>query len=194
MKELLDVSTFTQDRDWPKFPFSLAQRKRRRLTEGSDRWKAEEEQMKTEFLQHKSISLKSSSLSRSVDHNDNLSSANSAVKREMQLPLISKTCVNPQDTVVPCPPEDLAKKCDKYNGGDFKSCFQTCKVSVCCTHDSKRKDTPSCAETAVNCEFWIPCYIAWWKMADTIGPASKLCQSSLYIVNIAILFVLVQYS
>ena len=112
MKELLDVSTFTQDRDWPKFPFSLPQQKRRRLTEGSDRWKAEEEQMKTEFLQQKSISLKSlSSLNRSVvDHNDNLSSANSAVKREMELPPILKTCVNPQDPVVPCPPDDLAKK------------------------------------------------------------------------------------
>ena len=45
---------------------------------------------------------------------------------------------------------------------------------VCCTHDSTRSDAQTCADTAVNCEFWIPCYIVWWKLADTVGPATFL--------------------
>ena len=45
---------------------------------------------------------------------------------------------------------------------------------VCCTHASTRKNAQTCAETAVNCEFWIPCYIVWWKLSDTVGPATFL--------------------
>ena len=46
-----------------------------------------------------------------------------------------------------CPPDDnsLPITCDKYNGGNFEDCFQTCKPSFCCTHDSRARISLSCA-------------------------------------------------
>ena len=145
--------------------------------EATDRWRAEEEQMRKEFMQlrknsdpppqkHNLVVPKK----RNTDNNSHKIDS----KRGLQLPPISKTCTEPNDPVVPCPPPNLAQICDKYNGGDFESCFQACKPSVCCTHDSRRQSSLSCADTAVNCEHWIPCYIIWWKLSDTIGPATFL--------------------
>lgn len=137
---------FTKDKEWPKSPFSVTQQKRRRLEGGTDRWKEEEKEMKQLFLQRgqaaiiSPISTNSADSSNlrdarnKLDNTQNLEpneSSTPPMNRELQLPPISKTCVNPNDPVVPCPPENLAQICDKYNGGDFETCFQTCKPSVC---------------------------------------------------------------
>ena len=184
MEDLYDVSLYSRDENWPKSPFpEVNKRVGRRLAEATDRWKAEEEEMKQEFL--KKVSSEGARLpsqKQALEPNMKESKNNFAnshhqidTKREMQLPPISKTCTNPNDPVVGCPPPNIAQICDKYNGGSMEQCFQTCKTSVCCTHDSKSKSlSVSCADTAVNCVHWIPCYIAWWKLSDTIGPATFL--------------------
>ena len=80
------------------------------------------------------------------------------------------------DRKVPCPPPDLGQACDKYNGGDFKKCYQYCKPSFCCIHDSLSTSfSPSCkVNREPNCpSYWI-CYIVWWKLHDTVGPATYL--------------------
>ena len=77
---------------------------------------------------------------------------------------------------VPCPPSDLGQKCDKYNGGDFLTCYQYCKPSFCCIHDSLSTNySPACkAIKEPNCPSYFPCYIVWWKLHDTVGPATYL--------------------
>jgi len=97
----------------------------------------------------------------------------------------SPNCTDP-NAALECPPEDLPQKCDRYNGGNMKDCYQRCKVSFCCIHDSKsRMLAPSCSRE-VNCKNWHPCYIVWWKLHDTIGPMSyvRIAQNeSFYNVN-----------
>jgi len=81
----------------------------------------------------------------------------------------STNCTDPNAAGLECPPEDLPQICDKYNGGNMEDCFQMCKISFCCIHDSKsKKQAPSCSKE-VNCKNWHPCYIVWWKLHDTIG-------------------------
>ncbi len=145
---MFQISIFTKDEEWPKSPFSVTQQKRRRLegTGGTDRWKEEEKEMKQLFLQRGPAAINFPVSTNSVDtshlrdarmkldNTQNLEpneSLTPPMNRELQLPPISKTCVDPNDPVVPCPPENLAQICDKYNGGDFETCFQTCKPSVC---------------------------------------------------------------
>jgi len=70
---------------------------------------------------------------------------------------------------LPCPPDDLPQKCDKYNGGDFESCFNMCIESFCCIHESTSNIARSCSKD-LNCPHYAPCYIIWWKLQDTIGP------------------------
>jgi len=83
-------------------------------------------------------------------------------------------CID-DDANLPCPPDDLGRQCDKYNDGTFKKCYQSCKPSFCCIHDSKsRTYSPSCAKTEPNCPSYFACYIIWWKLHDTIGPANYL--------------------
>mmetsp|Transcript_25881 Transcript_25881/g.30498 ORF Transcript_25881/g.30498 Transcript_25881/m.30498 type:complete len:298 (+) Transcript_25881:1-894(+) len=76
---------------------------------------------------------------------------------------------NPRLGELPCPPNDLPQKCDKYNGGDFASCFNMCMESFCCIHDSKNVIARTCSKD-LNCRHYAPCYIIWWKVQDTIGP------------------------
>lgn len=93
------------------------------------------------------------------------------------LPPISSNCTNPTSTKLPCPLEDLPQVCDKYNNGNFEECFQRCKISFCCTHDSKSSGPSPKSESCVtedNCRNYIPCYIVWWKLSDTVGPAPFL--------------------
>lgn len=77
---------------------------------------------------------------------------------------------------VKCPPQDLGSACDKYNDeGSFLKCFDYCKPSFCCIHDSLSTTySPSCAKTEPNCPSWFACYIIWWKLHDTVGPANYL--------------------
>ena len=50
-----------------------------------------------------------------------------------------------------------------------------CKPSFCCIHDSLSKTySPTCSATYENCPLYYPCYIIWWKLHDTIGPATYL--------------------
>ena len=82
---------------------------------------------------------------------------------------------------MPCPSVDLRKVCDKYDDdGSFRECLEACEPSFCCIHDALSPPAPnsnylapSCNED-VNCAQYSYCYIAWWKLADTIGPAIYL--------------------
>lgn len=84
-----------------------------------------------------------------------------------------RNCIDPNSSVLPCPNIDIWQKCDKYNGGDFLSCYSVCKPSFCCIHDSKSVTySPSCSKTYANCPLYSPCYIVWWYLHDSIGPAT----------------------
>jgi len=82
-----------------------------------------------------------------------------------------------------CPSRSLAATCDKYNSAlnpdgsrvaMFEDCYEMCKPSFCCIHDSKSVEySPSCSSEP-NCPLYFPCYIIWWKLHDTIGPANFL--------------------
>ncbi len=193
------MKTTKDDENWPKSPFPQEESRsesRRRLAEVTDKWKAEEEEFMQQMMRNRQTTnnlRRTSSTAISGDHhkNSNLNKSNTVIDkhstpeskatveaRQMQqgLPSVdsAKTCNNPNAQNPPCPPTNLSQICDKYNGGKFETCFQACKKSVCCTHDSKRKAALTCAETAPNCENWIPCYIVWWKLADTVGPAPYL--------------------
>jgi len=82
-------------------------------------------------------------------------------------------CPDPFSNILGCPPEELPQLCDKYNKGNFLSCYQLCKESFCCIHDSFSNKASSCAPND-NCELWSPCYIIWWRLQNTIGPLNRL--------------------
>ena len=83
-------------------------------------------------------------------------------------------CLDPDSDVLPCAPDDLEDACDKYHGGDFRSCYMACKPAFCCIHDSTSHIfSPSCSQEA-NCPQYNSCYIVWWKLHDTVGPANYL--------------------
>lgn len=76
---------------------------------------------------------------------------------------------------VPCAPDNLAEVCNKYDrdNGSFRACFDACAPGFCCIHDADRELNflaPNC-NTDENCAAYNYCYIAWWKLHDTIGPA-----------------------
>jgi len=84
-------------------------------------------------------------------------------------------CPDPDSSVLPCADPLLPYVCDKYNTelGNFKECFDMCRDSFCCIHDSRsRTVAPSCSQTADNCRMYSPCYILWWKLSATVGPAT----------------------
>ncbi|KAL7480808.1 hypothetical protein ACHAW6_006469 [Cyclotella cf. meneghiniana] len=87
----------------------------------------------------------------------------------------SGACPDAGSLGVPCAPENLAQLCNKYDRdeGSFRECFQACGPAFCCIHDADRELNylaPNC-NTDENCAGYNWCYIAWWKMHDTIGPA-----------------------
>lgn len=106
-----------------------------------------------------------------IDHQDGLSLG--IHRRDQQYTWedpFSLSCTDPNADTMPCPPEELPQKCDKYNGGTMEECYQLCKISFCCIHDSLSVElAPSCSQE-LNCKNWSPCYIVWWKLHDTIGP------------------------
>lgn len=70
-----------------------------------------------------------------------------------------------------CPDADIGEKCDKFNpSSSFSSCLATCIDAFCCIHDSPSKRATSCSQEK-NCVFFDPCYIVWFALHDTIGPA-----------------------
>jgi len=76
---------------------------------------------------------------------------------------------------VPCAPDNLFELCNKYdrNNGSFRKCYEACGPAFCCIHDADRELNylaPNC-NTDENCSGYNWCYIAWWKMHDTVGPA-----------------------
>jgi len=89
----------------------------------------------------------------------------------------TKGCIDcDPESPLPCPPSNLKRICDKDNAdGNFFDCYESCKVSFCCIHDSLSKEySPSCSKEYDNCPLYYPCYIIWWKLHDTIGPATYL--------------------
>jgi hypothetical protein len=87
-------------------------------------------------------------------------------------------CPNAGSLGVPCAPSNLSELCNKYNrdSGSFKECVNACKPGFCCVHDADRELNflaPNC-NTDENCPGYNWCYIAWWKLHDTIGPALYL--------------------
>ena len=76
---------------------------------------------------------------------------------------------------IPCAPANLSALCNKYDRdqGSFSACLDACSPAFCCIHDAPRELNflaPNC-NTDENCDQYNYCYIAWWKLADTIGPA-----------------------
>ena len=113
-------------------------------------------------------------LNQTLTHRDTLLRRRDGIQHrqieEQQTQLPNVTCTDP-DASLRCPPENLPLLCDKYGGGNFESCYQKCKPSYCCAHDSQSQTvSPSCAQTEVNCRHYIPCFIVWWRLADAIGP------------------------
>jgi len=175
------------DETWPEVPHKSTQDEdnrtpyssngtRRRLMD-SDKWAEEEEKM---MVKMKSLYQNM----KEGDQEQKQQNASSTLrgkqkhlgKRRVQggvpdFPAYNGQCVKTSE--IDCPPDDnsLPVLCDKYNGGNFEECFQTCKPSFCCTHDGGSMKSLSCADD-FNCRYWTPCYIAWWKISDTIGPAT----------------------
>lgn len=85
----------------------------------------------------------------------------------------SPNCPDPDSENLPCPPEEIGHYCDKYSEeGSFQKCLDICEPSFCCIHDSRSREVaPSCAKKEDNCPLYSPCYIIWWKLQDTVGPA-----------------------
>ena len=84
---------------------------------------------------------------------------------------------------VPCAPDNLQSLCDKYDrvNGSFRACLDACKRAFCCIHDAPKdlnlppnqarlQVVSNCNEDP-NCAQYNYCYIAWWKLHDTVGPA-----------------------
>jgi hypothetical protein len=79
-----------------------------------------------------------------------------------------------QNSNLTCPSPNLTAYCDKYNPlSSFDLCLTNCIVGYCCIHDSDSHRAHTC-KTNTNCPFYSPCYIVWWKIQDTIGPAPYL--------------------
>ena len=87
---------------------------------------------------------------------------------------------------VPCAPDNLQSLCDKYDkaNGSFRACLDACKKAFCCIHDAPKdlnlppeqarlQVVSNCNEDP-NCAQYNYCYIAWWKLHDTVGPALYL--------------------
>lgn len=84
-------------------------------------------------------------------------------------------CPGAGSSGVPCAEnEKLYEKCNKYfPNSSFRACYESCKPSFCCIHDADRTlnyYSPNC-NTDENCAQYAYCYIVWWKLHDTIGPA-----------------------
>lgn len=83
-------------------------------------------------------------------------------------------CPNAGSTGVPCAPDNLSSLCNKYDrqDGSFRSCLEACSRAFCCIHDAPQINflAPNC-NTDENCAQYNYCYIAWWKLHDTVGPA-----------------------
>lgn len=143
---------------------------RRRLVE--DNWSQEAREMKQEISNF--FEARAPVRTSKVAQPGTLRVKKGSRSLDEGLPPISSNCTNPTSTKLPCPLEDLPQVCDKYNNGNFEECFQRCKKSICCTHDSKSKISESCVDKEDNCRHYIPCYIVWWKLSDTVGPAPFL--------------------
>lgn len=85
----------------------------------------------------------------------------------------SGNCPDAGSLGVPCAPDNLPQICNKYDrtNGSFRDCLAACEPAFCCIHDADREMNylaPNC-NTDENCGAYSMCYIAWWKLHDTIG-------------------------
>jgi hypothetical protein len=148
---------------------------RRRL---SDKWEDEEEEMDQEIQLFFEEQMARGSVGDGQVQGKEYGMLRNSQERKVQqatpLPPVSSNCTDPSGTL-PCPSESLPAVCDKYNdAGNFKECYEQCKPSYCCVHDATVEFAQTCAKTEQNCRNYIPCYIIWWKLADTIGPANNI--------------------
>lgn len=78
---------------------------------------------------------------------------------------------------VPCAPNNLDRICNKYSlVGSFQRCIDACAPALCCIHSAnprKNDVAPNCNRDE-HCGGYNYSYIAWWKLHDTVGPASFL--------------------
>lgn len=173
-----------------------SQRGRNPFPDVANKWETEANGMEDEFMQYfleqhhdkykKSkqqdiervkFEPKVQSMKRTVvERSDNYNHKYPSIKPQRMIQstpsnAIDLNCTDPDASPneIPCPPENLPQKCDKYNKGDFASCFALCNISFCCIHDSNMKLYKSCSKDS-NCRHYSPCYIIWWKLQDTIGP------------------------
>ena len=83
-------------------------------------------------------------------------------------------CPNAGSLGVPCAPPNLSSLCNKYDreNGSLRECINACKPAFCCVHDAPDINflAPNC-NADENCDQYNYCYIAWWKLHDTVGPA-----------------------
>jgi len=56
----------------------------------------------------------------------------------------------------------------------YSHIYIACSNQLCCTYASQSTSSLSCDVTEPNCRNYIPCYIVWWKLSDTVGPATFL--------------------
>ncbi len=86
-------------------------------------------------------------------------------------------CPNAGSQGVPCAPANLSHICDKYQRdppqSSLRACILACIPSYCCIHTAPKTTnpfSPTCHDDE-NCAQYAPCYIAWWKISDRVGPA-----------------------
>ncbi|GFH44999.1 hypothetical protein CTEN210_01473 [Chaetoceros tenuissimus] len=175
------------DGQWPKYDYNQVfgqdGNMRRRLLE--DNWSKEENEMreeietffKSKMKNHKLMEGKTTGV-QSIDTSSNPKRI--PKKRKLQnedFPDATPNCTVPDITgtefTLPCPSETIHQKCDKYNNGVFSECLNLCRPSFCCTHDAANNpQAPTCKDEP-NCRNYIPCYIVWWKLEDTVGPHDR---------------------
>ena len=82
-------------------------------------------------------------------------------------------CPNAGSQGVPCAVNNLKQICDKYDrtNGSFKACYEACQPAFCCAHDAKNNYLAEPCQSDENCAQYSWCYIVWWKLHNTIGPA-----------------------
>ena len=104
----------------------------------------------------------------------NMTSANNTFGNEKSLRISKRNCPDPSSNLlIECPDPMINEYCDMYNPlQNFNKCFNICKPAFCCIHDSKSLTvSPSCSK-APNCRAYSPCYVIWWRLHDTVGPAT----------------------
>ena len=128
------------------------------------------------MIQHSAISTNAQGSIRGSDNNDtyhrNLAKVDGDIFGGYEY---SKgNCPKAGKEGVPCAPKNLDRLCNKYDrdSGSFEACVDACEPAICCIHSAPARTNdlaPTCNKDE-NCAQYNYCYIAWWKLHDTLGP------------------------